>query len=65
MPTLTPAGGDGPARRARAGRDVRREFLTAEQVGDAVLALADEREPALWTVDATQLSMVTSVPIGV
>jgi hypothetical protein len=27
--------------------------------------LAGERESALWTVDADQLSMVTSVPIGV
>src|SRR4051794_1631805 len=64
-PRITPAGGTGRLAAPALGIEFGDDFLTAEQVGDAVAQLAKEREPALWTVDADQLSMVTSVPIGV
>src|SRR3954451_3404908 len=64
-PAITPAGGTGRAAAPALGIEFGDDCLTAEQVGDAVVTLAAEREPALWTVDATQLSIVTSVPIGV
>ena len=62
---ITPAGGVGRLAAPALGIEFGDGFLTAEQVGDAVVRLAGERESALWTVDAAQLSMVTSVPIGV
>ena len=65
MPALTPAGATGVAAAPALGVTFGEEILTADQVGDAVLALTGERTPALWSVDARQLSMVTSVPIGV
>jgi NAD(P)-dependent dehydrogenase (short-subunit alcohol dehydrogenase family) len=64
-PHITPAGATGRTAAPALGIEFGAEHLTAAQVGDAVLALAGERESALWTVDAAQLSMVTSVPIGV
>jgi NAD(P)-dependent dehydrogenase (short-subunit alcohol dehydrogenase family) len=64
-PHITPAGGVGRLAAPALGITFQDGFLTAEQVGDAVVTLAGERESALWTVDAAQLSMVTSVPIGV
>jgi NAD(P)-dependent dehydrogenase (short-subunit alcohol dehydrogenase family) len=64
-PYITPAGATGRTAAPALGIEFGDDFLTAEQVGDAVVQLAGEREPALWTVDADQLSMVTSVPIGV
>jgi NAD(P)-dependent dehydrogenase (short-subunit alcohol dehydrogenase family) len=64
-PYITPAGGVGRIAAPALGITFDDGFLTAEQVGDAVVTLAGERESALWTVDAAQLSMVTSVPIGV
>jgi NAD(P)-dependent dehydrogenase (short-subunit alcohol dehydrogenase family) len=64
-PRITPAGGTGRTAAPALGIEFGDTFLTAEQVGDAVVQLAGERESALWTVDADQLSMVTSVPIGV
>jgi NAD(P)-dependent dehydrogenase (short-subunit alcohol dehydrogenase family) len=64
-PYITPAGAVGRTAAPALGITFDDGFLTAEQVGDAVLTLAGERESALWTVDADQLSMVTSVPIGV
>jgi NAD(P)-dependent dehydrogenase (short-subunit alcohol dehydrogenase family) len=63
MPKLTPAGGTGIAAAPALGVTFGAEFLTGEQVGDAVLALAAESEPGLWSVSYD--SMVTSVPIGV
>ncbi|MDA0166972.1 SDR family oxidoreductase [Solirubrobacter ginsenosidimutans] len=65
MPALTPAGGTGVIAAPALGVTFGDVTLTAEQVGDAVLALTEEREPGIWFVDANQLSMVTSVPIGV
>ena len=64
-PHITPAGGVGRLAAPALGIEFGDDFLTAEQVGDAVVTLAGERQSALWTVDAAQLSMVTSVPIGV
>ena len=64
-PYITPAGGVGALAAPALGITFEDGFLTAEQVGDAVVTLAGERESALWTVDAAQLSTVTSVPIGV
>jgi hypothetical protein len=65
-PHITPAGDTGRIAAPELGIEFGDDFLTAAQVGDAVLALAGERESALWSVDAAaQLSMVTSVPIGV
>jgi NAD(P)-dependent dehydrogenase (short-subunit alcohol dehydrogenase family) len=64
-PKITPAGGTGRTAAPALGIEFGADHLTAEQVGDAVVRLAGERESALWTVDADQLSMVTSVPIGV
>ena len=64
-PTITPAGATGRVAAPALGIKFGDDHLTAEQVGDAVVRLAGEREAALWTVDAAQLSMVTSVPIGV
>ena len=64
-PYITPAGGTGRTAAPALGITFDDGFLTAERVGDAVVTLAGERESALWTVDAAQLSMVTSVPIGV
>jgi NAD(P)-dependent dehydrogenase (short-subunit alcohol dehydrogenase family) len=64
-PTITPAGATGRLAAPALGIEFGDDHLTADQVGDAVLQLATEREAALWTVDAAQLSMVTSVPIGV
>jgi NAD(P)-dependent dehydrogenase (short-subunit alcohol dehydrogenase family) len=64
-PMITPAGGTGRTAAPVLGIEFGDDFLTAEQVGDAVVRLAGERESALWTVDADQLSTVTSVPIGV
>jgi NAD(P)-dependent dehydrogenase (short-subunit alcohol dehydrogenase family) len=64
-PHITPAGGVGRLAAPALGIEFGDDFLSAEQVGDAVVRLAGERESALWTVDAAQLSMVTSVPIGV
>jgi NAD(P)-dependent dehydrogenase (short-subunit alcohol dehydrogenase family) len=63
MPKLTPAGGTGIVAAPVLGVTFGARFLTAEQVGEAVLALTREREPGLWAVDYD--SMVTSVPIGV
>ena len=63
MPALTPAGGTGVLAAPALGVTFGDDFLTGEQVGDAVLALTEEREPQLWTVRHD--SMVTSVPIGV
>jgi NAD(P)-dependent dehydrogenase (short-subunit alcohol dehydrogenase family) len=65
MPALTPAGGTGVAAAPALGVTFGDEILTADQVGDAVVRLAGERAPGIWSVDARQLSMVTSVPIGV
>jgi NAD(P)-dependent dehydrogenase (short-subunit alcohol dehydrogenase family) len=64
-PHITPAGATGRTAAPALGIEFGADHLTAEQVGDAVLTLAGERHSALWTVDAAQLSMVTSVPIGV
>jgi NAD(P)-dependent dehydrogenase (short-subunit alcohol dehydrogenase family) len=64
-PHITPAGGVGRLAAPALGIEFGDDCLTAEQVGDAVVTLAGERQSALWTVDAAQLSMVTSVPIGV
>jgi NAD(P)-dependent dehydrogenase (short-subunit alcohol dehydrogenase family) len=64
-PHITPAGATGLTAAPALGIEFGDDFLTAAQVGDAVVRLATERESALWTVDADQLSMVTSVPIGV
>src|SRR3954453_8721029 len=64
-PRITPAGATGRTAAPALGIEFGDDFLTAEQVGAAVVRLAGEREPALWTVDVDQLSTVTSVPIGV
>src|SRR3954467_7776128 len=64
-PKITPAGGTGRTAAPALGIEFGDAFLTAEQVGDAVVHLAAEREPGLWSVDADQLSTVTSVPTGV
>ena len=64
-PYITPAGETGRTAAPALGITFDDGFLTAEQVGDAVVRLAGERDSALWTVDADQLSIVTSVPIGV
>ena len=63
MPALTPAGATGLTAAPALGVTFGAEFLTGEQVGDAVLALCDEPEPGLWSVRYD--SIVTSVPIGV
>jgi NAD(P)-dependent dehydrogenase (short-subunit alcohol dehydrogenase family) len=63
MPALTPAGETGVLAAPALGVTFGTEFLTGEQVGDAVLALTEEREPQLWSVRYD--SMVTRVPIGV
>src|SRR4051812_30644142 len=65
-PHITPAGATGRTAAPVLGIEFADGFLTAEQVGDAVVALAGERQSALWNLDAAaQLSTVTSVPIGV
>jgi NAD(P)-dependent dehydrogenase (short-subunit alcohol dehydrogenase family) len=63
LPALTPAGATGVAAAPPLGVTFDAEFLTGEQVGDAVLALFAEREPGMHSVSYD--SMVTSVPIGV
>jgi NAD(P)-dependent dehydrogenase (short-subunit alcohol dehydrogenase family) len=63
MPGLTPAGETGILAAPALGVTFGDEFLTGEQVGDAVLALTEEREPEHWNVRYD--SMVTRVPIGV
>jgi NAD(P)-dependent dehydrogenase (short-subunit alcohol dehydrogenase family) len=63
MPALTPAGATGVAAAPALGVTFGDDFLTGDQVGEAVLALTGEREPGLWNVRYD--STVTRVPIGV
>jgi NAD(P)-dependent dehydrogenase (short-subunit alcohol dehydrogenase family) len=63
LPALTPAGDVGRQAAPALGVEFGDEFLTADQVGEAVLTLAGEREPGMWSVRYD--STVTRVPIGV
>ena len=56
MPQITPAGGTGLSAAPVLGIEFGSRVQTAEQVGDAVLALCEQREPGTWTVDADGLA---------
>jgi NAD(P)-dependent dehydrogenase (short-subunit alcohol dehydrogenase family) len=56
MPHITPAGATGRIAAPVLGVEFGGRELTAEQVGEAVLTLAGEREPGLWHVTADGLT---------
>ena len=55
MPAITPAGGTGTIAAPVLGIEFGERFLTADQVGDAVVRLAGERASGRWTVSVDGL----------
>lgn len=56
MPHITPAGGTGLTAAPVLGIEFGSRVLTAAQVGDAVVALCEQRESGTWRVDADGLA---------
>ena len=62
MPQITPAGGTGRTAAPVLGIEFGERFLTADQVGEAVVQLARERVSGLWTVGVDGLRSLDALP---